>query len=127
MGNYYSTLWEDSVAVAAELASAGRLAAVAADINAHHTVLLGPPAASGLPANPMPDWLKDVLLNQFSHFRSMHWTVDGRSVGGKVSVASPPAPTSLSTGLTLPAPTPRPPPPPPTRPPRQQDEGVRGQ
>ena len=78
VGNWYANLWEDSVAVADELASPGRLASVISDINSHHSVLLGPPSDSGLPVNPIPTWLKDTLLNQFSHFRSMHWTANGR-------------------------------------------------
>ena len=81
VGNYYTNLWADSAAVAAELCAGGRLESVVGDIAAHHNVLLGPSPAQASPAappNPLPDWLKDVLLNQFSHFRHLHWTVDGR-------------------------------------------------
>jgi non-lysosomal glucosylceramidase len=78
VGNFYANLWPDSAAVAAELAAAGRLASVVGDINAHHVVMMGPPASSALPPSPIPDWLRDSLTNQFSHFRSMHWTADGR-------------------------------------------------
>ena len=78
VGNFYDNLWADSSAVAAELAADGRLASVVSDINAHHTVFLGPPAGSPLPASPVPDWLRDTLVNQFSHFRSMHFLRDGR-------------------------------------------------
>jgi hypothetical protein len=76
VGQYYATLWEDSGDVAAALAPA--LAGAVAGINAHHTALLGPPLGSPLPPSPIPTWLRDVLVNQFSHMRMMHWTADGR-------------------------------------------------
>eukprot|EP01051_Picozoa_sp_SAG22_P001825 SAG22_NODE_75_length_22256_cov_45.062960_12_plen_700_part_00 len=61
LGNMYAELWPSSAAVATALATEAKLASVVADINAHH-------AAVAHPANPTPVWLKDQLLNQFSHF-----------------------------------------------------------
>ena len=78
VGNFYTNLWNSSDAVAEELCEQGRLASVVADINAHHVVLMGPPPSSPLPPSPIPDWLRDVLVNQVSHFKMMHWTKDNR-------------------------------------------------
>jgi non-lysosomal glucosylceramidase len=78
VGNYYSTIWADSAAVAAELAEPSRLNQVVDDIAAHHSVFLGPGGDSSLPPSPLPDWLRDNLVNQFSHFRSLHFLADGR-------------------------------------------------
>jgi hypothetical protein len=59
-GNFYSHLWDDSAAVAQELASPGKLSAVMADINTHHHVIAHP-------ENPTPDWLKDMLGDAAHH------------------------------------------------------------
>ena len=71
LGNMYATLWPDSAAVAAELATEAKLASVVADINAHHYAVASPD-------NPTPVWLKDQLLNQWSHFHMLMWYKDGR-------------------------------------------------
>ena len=71
LGNFYANLWPDSAAVAAELATEARLASVVADINAHHDSIASLD-------NPMPVWLKDQLLNQWSHFHMLMWYRDGR-------------------------------------------------
>jgi uncharacterized protein YejL (UPF0352 family) len=61
LGNMYTELWADSAAVAQSLASESKLASVVADINSHHYAIASP-------QNPTPVWLKDQLLNQWSHF-----------------------------------------------------------
>ena len=66
LGNMYSTFWPDSSAVAAELATEAKLASVVADINSHHYAIASP-------ENPTPVWLKDQLLNQWSHFHMLMW------------------------------------------------------
>ena len=53
------------------MAAAGKLESVVADINSHH-------AAVAHPLNPTPEWLKDMLVNQFSHFHMLMWYKDGR-------------------------------------------------
>ena len=70
-GNYYQHLFKDSAAAAAALASEAALESVAADINAHHR-------AVAHPDNPTPVWLKDMLVNQFSHFHMIMRFKDGR-------------------------------------------------
>ena len=67
----YTTFWPDSAAVAEELATEGKLSAVLADINSHHHAVASP-------ENPTPVWLKDQLLNQWSHFHMLMWFRDGR-------------------------------------------------
>lgn len=71
LGNGYAALWPDSAAVAAALASEAKLASVVADLNAHHHAVASP-------QNPMPVWLKDMLVNQWSHFHMLMWYRDGR-------------------------------------------------
>ena len=71
IGQFYSTIFEDSADVARSLAAPGRLEGVAADLAAHHAVFAG--AGSSL-----PDWLADFLVNSMSHFRGMIWSRDGR-------------------------------------------------
>jgi len=71
LGNYYANLWDNSFEVAAELAAQGRLSKVVRDINAHHAVIAHP-------RNPTPVWLKDMLVNQWSHFHMLMWYRDGR-------------------------------------------------
>ena len=71
IGNFYSTLFEDSADTARQLAAPGRLERVAADLAAHHAVFAG--AGSSL-----PEWLADFLVNGVSHFRGMIYTRDGR-------------------------------------------------
>eukprot|EP00038_Savillea_parva_P009621 m.184763 g.184763 ORF g.184763 m.184763 type:complete len:1027 (+) comp16225_c0_seq1:84-3164(+) len=71
LGNKYADLWTDSAHVASELSAAGKLEAVVSDINAHH-------AAVAHPLNPAPVWLKDQLVNQWSHFHMLMWYRDGR-------------------------------------------------
>lgn len=71
IGNFYSTLWEDSAATARELAAPGALERVATDLAAHHAVFAG--AGSSL-----PDWLADFAVNGMSHFRGLIWSRDGR-------------------------------------------------
>lgn len=61
LGNRYADLWQDSAAVASELATEDRLTSVVSDINKHHGVVAHP-------ANPTPVWLKDMLVNQWSHY-----------------------------------------------------------
>lgn len=67
----YTELWPDSAAVAEELASETKLSSVVADINSHHYAVASP-------NNPTPVWLKDQLLNQWSHFHMLMWYKDGR-------------------------------------------------
>ena len=64
-GNFYSNIWPTSAAVAKEFTST-QLANVVQDINAHHYSIASPD-------NPTPAWLKDMLINQFSHFHMMMW------------------------------------------------------
>lgn len=71
LGNGYANLWDGSAEVASEMAAAGKLESVVADINSHH-------AAVAHPLNPTPEWLKDMLVNQFSHFHMLMWYKDGR-------------------------------------------------
>ena len=71
LGNGYSAAFADSAAAAARLASSAQLAATVAAINAHHNVVAGR-------SNPLPEWLKDMLLNQFSHAHMLMWLSDGR-------------------------------------------------
>lgn len=113
VGNYYANLWEDSVAVGKELATPGRLTSIAKDIASHLSVVLGPSAGSPLPPSPIPEWLRDTLTNQFSHFRSMHWTRDGRvsfasfvSLPLRIKINQPTQPYTLILTFTLPPPTP---------------------
>ena len=47
-----------------QLATEARLASVVADINSHHQ-------AVAHVDNPSPVWMKDMLLNQFSHFHML--------------------------------------------------------
>ena len=88
--NYYQNLWTDSEHVASEvnttackrlflaglrfhtgdavvlqLATEARLASVVTDINSHHQ-------AVAHVDNPSPVWMKDMLLNQFSHFHMLY-------------------------------------------------------
>jgi non-lysosomal glucosylceramidase len=71
LGNMYTELWPDSAAVAEELATESKLTSVLADINSHHHAVASPD-------NPTPVWLKDQLLNQWSHFHMLMWYKDGR-------------------------------------------------
>ena len=71
LGNMYTELWSDSSAVATELATEAKLASVVKDINSHHYAIASP-------ENPSPVWLKDQLLNQWSHFHMLMWYKDGR-------------------------------------------------
>lgn len=71
LGNMYTELWKNSAAVAEELATESKLTSVVADINAHHYSVASPD-------NPTPVWLKDQLLNQWSHFHMLMWYKDGR-------------------------------------------------
>lgn len=64
-------MWPDSAAVAEELATEAKLSSVLADINSHHYAVASP-------SNPTPVWLKDQLLNQWSHFHMLMWYKDGR-------------------------------------------------
>jgi non-lysosomal glucosylceramidase len=70
-GNWYNHIFADSAAVAQSMAKPGKLAAVVKDINTHHHVIAHP-------NNPTPDWMKDMLVNQFSHFHMFMWFADGR-------------------------------------------------
>ena len=63
LGNMYTELWDNSSTVAAHLGKSTTLASVVADLNAHHHAIAGR-------SNPMPEWLKDQLVNQWSHFHS---------------------------------------------------------
>ena len=87
LGNGYSALFPDSGAAAAHLAAPAALVDTVAKINAHHEVL-----ASA--RNPAPDWLKDMLINQWS---------EGRACTRARSLArTPPHPTrSLARTRTL--------------------------
>jgi hypothetical protein len=52
-------------------ASESKLESIVTDINAHHHVVAHP-------LNPTPVWLKDQLVNQWSHFHMLMWYRDGR-------------------------------------------------
>ena len=71
LGNMYQNLWSGSEEVASALATEERLAAIVGDNNAHHQVVAHID-------NPTPVWLKDMLLNQFSHYHMFMWYKDGR-------------------------------------------------
>jgi hypothetical protein len=71
IGNFYTTLWADSGAVAREFAAPGQLESTVEGLAAHHGVFVG----SG---SSLPDWLADFLVNGMSHFRGMIWSRDGR-------------------------------------------------
>lgn len=68
LGNMYGEFWENSSAVAKEFGDVSKLSNVVKNINSHHT-------AVAHPLNPMPVWLKDMLVNQFSHFHMLMWYV----------------------------------------------------
>merc|ERR1711871_964488 len=61
LGNKYADFWPNSSAVARELGREARLAGLVADINSHHKVVAHE-------QNPTPTWLKDMLVNQWSHY-----------------------------------------------------------
>ena len=63
VGNRYAHLFADAAAVAASLGSEGALAAVVGRINAHHATVASL-------ESPYPVWLKDMLLNQWSHLHA---------------------------------------------------------
>ena len=44
---------------------------MAHDINKHHAVVASVD-------NPQPDWLKDMIVNQWSHMHMMMWYRDNR-------------------------------------------------
>eukprot|EP00656_Telonema_subtile_P019767 TRINITY_DN20977_c0_g1_i1.p1 TRINITY_DN20977_c0_g1~~TRINITY_DN20977_c0_g1_i1.p1 ORF type:complete len:1000 (+),score=124.94 TRINITY_DN20977_c0_g1_i1:180-3179(+) len=71
IGNMYTELWPNSSAVARELGSPERLASVLSDINTHHSIVAHR-------SNPAEVWLKDMLLNQWSHLHMLMWYKDGR-------------------------------------------------
>ena len=71
LGNLYTSFYSDSAEASARLATPAQLAATVAAINAHHNVVASP-------ANPAPSWLKDMLLNQFSHAHMLMAFADGR-------------------------------------------------
>ena len=71
LGNGYSAIYTDSAMAAAHLATPAQLQATAAAINAHHEAV-----ASA--ASPAPEWLKDFLVNSFSHAHMLMWFADGR-------------------------------------------------
>ena len=93
LGNMYTELWASSAAVAKELAVEDKLISVVADINAHHYSVASPD-------NPTPLWLKDQLLNQWSHFHMLMWYKDGR-LREYVNYLRIPAVNSLSNLLML--------------------------
>eukprot|EP00912_Choanoflagellata_sp_UC4_P002296 UC4_evm1s1444 len=71
LGNMYTEFWQNSSVVANELASDERLADIVRDINSHHFAIAHP-------LNPTPIWLKDMLVNQWSHLHMLMWYKDGR-------------------------------------------------
>ena len=71
VGNAYAALFEDSAAVAQTLGSEEALTSVVRGIHAHHS-------AVAHADNPAPVWLKDQLLNQWSHLSMLMWLSDGR-------------------------------------------------
>jgi len=71
IGNFYSTLWPDSSAVAREVSAQGQVVRTVSALAAHHGVFVG----SG---SSLPEWLADFLVNGMSHFRGMIWSRDGR-------------------------------------------------
>ena len=71
LGNGYAAEYPTSGAAAAALGGAPALLRAARAINAHHR------SVAALD-NPTPIWLKDMLLNQFSHAHMLLWFGDGR-------------------------------------------------
>ena len=71
IGNYYSTLFEDSADTARVLATPGAVETVVTNLAAHHSVFIGN-------GSSLPDWLADFIVNGMSHFRGMIWSKDGR-------------------------------------------------
>jgi non-lysosomal glucosylceramidase len=71
IGNFYTTLFEDSADVARTLSSPGALEQVALDLASHHGVFVSSDSS-------LPDWLADFLVNGMSHFRGLIWSRDGR-------------------------------------------------
>lgn len=71
VGNFYSTLFDNSVDVANQYSNIEDLTTVVTTLNAHHAVFAG--AQSSLPS-----WMQDFAINEMSHFRGMIWTADGR-------------------------------------------------
>lgn len=71
LGNAYTNIWPDSATVASELAVETVLKKMVVDINKHHNAIASR-------ENPSPEWLKDMLVNQWSHFHMMMWYKDGR-------------------------------------------------
>lgn len=69
VGNFYSTLYRDSLDVASQLTTSGALASAVSDIAALHSVFT---------ASTLPSWLVDHSINSFSHMRTVIWTRDGR-------------------------------------------------
>lgn len=61
-GNFYSSLWDSSSAVAEDVGTPEALSTIVADINAHHAIFAGPDV-------PYPVWLQEVALNQVRSFR----------------------------------------------------------
>lgn len=71
VGNFYSTVWPDSPAVAADLADEAALTGVVDTLRAHHAVFSSPDSS-------LPEWVQDFAVNHMSHFRHLIWTADNR-------------------------------------------------
>lgn len=71
IGNFYSTLFEDSADAARSLSTPGAIEQVASDLASHHSVFVSQDSS-------LDDWLADFLVNGMSHFRGLIWSRDGR-------------------------------------------------
>lgn len=72
IGNYYSTLWDNSAEVADALSNPSTLSTVVTNLNTHINVFSNP-------SSSLPPWIADQMVNQMSHFRGLIWMNDGRA------------------------------------------------
>ena len=75
VGNYYTTLWQSSVAAARGLGSELEQA-VASIASLHSPFWDSIPDGNGSTGG-LPEWLADILVNMLSHIRSAWWEEDG--------------------------------------------------
>lgn len=71
IGNFYSTLFEDSADTARTLSEPGALEQIVNDLETHYSVFINEDSS-------VPEWLSDFSLNAMSHFRGLIWSRDGR-------------------------------------------------
>jgi non-lysosomal glucosylceramidase len=71
VGNYYATQFADSSEVAQKYASDAALTNTVDTLTRFHSVFAGPTSS-------LPIFMQDAAVNEFSHFRGMIFTLDGR-------------------------------------------------